>query len=375
MNNAKKVKTLAAAFAVLFLMNSCADFFSTTWGDFFKRDPKNVKVTASNVYDLLDTAKGDPELSKAILDKIYTTVKSGDKSADADTLRRAAIKAANQTAGISTVALENVKGLIDAVDSNDKEKALKEVANKILKDLGNNDIVGIAEKMTEILAAERTFTTVSPSVALKSAGSVTVPVTKIGDTSPSTITIDTNANGTGTATISVGGVPVKTYPCVINDNGTITLSGAGENYWESVDIKYELNNNKQLILSDLDKIKDPDAGLGQGQGLAGNSSPSVEPLDDTKYGFNEQFLDSVPESDLTLLAMTLILAKADVETKKDPNSTLDTYLDTWFNKSLETGKGLEDDEILIVAIINEMIDRGEDTSELTNMIKDLLGVK
>jgi alanyl-tRNA synthetase len=360
MSKVNRIKALTAAFAVLFLMNSCTDFFSASWGDMFKRDPDKVRVTASNVYDLLNAAKGDPELSKAILNKINA---SSDPA-----LKRAAIKAANQAVGVSTLALENVKALIKAADNNDPD-ALRSLAETIQGDLRKNGIVGVANKLTTILANEVGSSTALSSVALKNAGNVAVNVSKIGG-GTGTITIDANANGIGTATISVNGAPGKPYSCTINDNGTITLIGAGENGGSAV-IGYGLNANKRFVLSNLDAIKDPDAGLGQG--LVGDSSPFEVPVD--KPIFKPGFADNVSESDLTLLVMTLVLAKVEELTEEN----LDDYLNDWLNnKNVETGKGMNDDEKLVAATVNEMIRRGEltsDENELTKMLRDLLGVK
>ncbi|MDR1247893.1 MAG: hypothetical protein LBK63_01195 [Treponema sp.] len=360
MSKVNKVKALVAAFAVLFLMNSCADFFSTSWGDMFKRDPKKVKVTTSNVYDLLNTAKGDPELSKAILDQI---------NADSDgALKLAAIKAANQAAGITTLALENVKALIDAADNQDAD-ALKGLAETIQGDLQNNGIVDIAGKLTEILVNEVDFSE-APSIALKFAGYVEVFVSRATDYSDrGTIAIAVSPNGKGTATITFNGVPVY-YPCTIKDDETIILTGAGQ-YGQDAIIKYEIDpDTNRLTLSNLDEIQN----TGLGGGLAEKSDPSVAQIPTPhRPEFIEDFAAGVPESDLTLLVMTLVLAK--VETLNADNIDLNAYLETWRDKNVETGKGLEDDETLIAAIVNEMLERGDDMNELTKMIKDLLGVE
>jgi hypothetical protein len=362
MSKINKIKALAVAFAVLFLMNSCADFFSTSWGEMFKRDPKKVKVTTSNVYDLLDTAKGDPELSREILNKI---------NADSpDTLKLAAIKAANQAAGISTVALENIKDLINAVDSSDKETALRDVAKNIQNDLAGKDIVGIADKMVEILVDKVNTSPVAPKTALINTGEITVSARTSDDGSTGVI-INVDSNGTGTVTIRAPDGTVTPYNCEINDDGTITLIGAGQ-YGGNAVIGYEIDNkDRTLTLTGLDRIKNIE--------LDERSSPSNKeetgPIATGKPEFENGFADSVPESDLTLLAMTLILAKAEkIRDKKDLNS----YFNDWPAKDLRTGKGLDDEELLIAAIINEMIDRGEltsDENELTKMLKELLGVK
>jgi hypothetical protein len=354
MSKVNKVKTLAAAFTVLFLMNSCTDFFSTSWGDIFKRDPNKVKVTESNVDALLDVAKGDPELALAILNQI--NARSSDK------LKQAAIKAANQASGIPTLALENVKALIEAADKQD-EKALEDLAKTIKGDL-NDDMDHIAKKLTEILTVETPSR--SSSDALKSAGSVTVPVSKAGSSSSSntdTIIIAVNPAGTGTATIVVDSVPT-TYNCEIKDDDTIILTASGG---EMTEIGYVINDDRSLTLSDLEKIPS--------LGLTDSSEPSEKysiPSGEPKIEGN--FIDSVSESDLTLLVMTLILAKIDKVEKE--GGTLEGYLEEdWLTKDVKTGKNLDDDELLIAAIVNEMVGRGDDMGELTDMVKKLLGVK
>jgi hypothetical protein len=326
----------------------------------FKRDPKNVRVTASNVYDLLDAAKGDQELSRAILDKLNVD--------SDDTLKRAAIKAANQAAGISTVVLENVGDLIDAADANkdDREAAFRKVAENIQRDIANNDIVDIAKQLTDILEKTVVVPSEDPKRALINTGEIAVSV-PMDDNSGNTarVTIDVNNEGTGTVTIATPGGQTTEYPCEITDGDTITLTKNGE----EVEIGYEINNGA-LTLTDLDDIDIPG-----NAGLADQSEPSEEPI---RIEFEEGFIDSVPESDLTLLVITLILAKADSVqngTDEDEGMTLEEYFDTWQTKNVETGEGLDKEERLIAAIVNGMISRGELTgeeSELTKMLRDLL---
>jgi hypothetical protein len=102
--------------------------------------------------------------------------------------------------------------------------------------------------------------------------------------------------------------------------------------------------------------------------LTATSNPFIS----GKPGFAEDFLDGVSESDLTLSVITLILAKAEKE--RDINGTLEKYLETWIDKNVETGKGLDVEEALIAALINEMIERGDDTSELKDLLVELLGI-
>jgi hypothetical protein len=356
MNKVQKAKALVMGFAVLLLMNSCVEFFSTSWGDAFKRDPKNVKVTTDNVDALLKAAKGDRDLSKAILDKI---------DADSpDPLKRAAIKAANQAVDIGSLFLENVNAINEAAKGKDGD-AFQTLTDKILKDLEDRDIKveDIGEKTTGILIDKVETKPVDPKVALKNAGPIEVPVFKTDTSSAGKITINPD---TGKATITDTTGKTTNYDCEITDNKDITLIGAAAN-GGNVTVGYKINDDNSLVLSDLDHIKD--LGLAEN---SGNSTPnSIPPLPGTPV-FEEGFIDdTVTDSDLTLLVVTLVMAKAE----KDAGGDLGAYLETLKDKNLETGEGaLDDDEKVIAAVINTMIERGDDTNELTKMLEDFLGV-
>jgi hypothetical protein len=357
MSGPKTLQALTGVLVVL-LLNSCAEFFSSSWGESFRRDPNKVKVNSSNVYDLLDIAKGDPELSRAILDKI--------NAYSDDTLKRAAIQAANQAAGISTLALTNIKDLVDAFNNPDQEKALREVATKIQEEIRSGDLGGISDKLNTILADKWVIS----SEALMNTGEIAVSV-PMNDNSGNlaTITVDVDEYGKGTVTITAPGGAKTNYNCVINENGTITLQDEGQ----YVSIGYEIHKNDEndniLTLTGLDAI--PDAGL---KADSNPSDPDESPLASKgKPEFKEGFIDSVSGSDLTLLAMTLILAKAEKESGTD--GTLNSYLETWEYKNVETGEGLDSEEAFIAAIVNAMMKRGDDMSDLTEMIKEILGVE
>jgi hypothetical protein len=356
MSGAKKLKVLGGTLIVLFLMNSCTDFFTSSWGEVFKRDPKNVKVDESNVYALLEAARGDPELSREILNKI--------NAGSSDKLKKAAIKAANQASGISTLALENVQDLIDAADSGKNEDALKNVAKNVLDAAKENHLGDISGKLVEIFKDEVTSPSKDPLGALKSSGEIEVSAPKTGDGEPATVTIEMQADGKVKVTID-GTTPYE--DCEIDDNGAITLPNVGE-VNEDVVIGCVINDKDgTLALTGLDKIKEA--------GLAKTSDPSEEGTVFIKPEFEDGFLNDVSESDETLLVMTLILAK--VEKEETKYGSLDGYIDAWAEiddggnkkKDVKTGKGLDEEERLIAAIVNGM----DDTTELTTMVKKLLG--
>jgi hypothetical protein len=130
----------------LFLASCKNDFYSTTWGDAFVRDPSNVKVNASNVNELLRDANGDIGASRAILKKLKGTTDP--------TLKAAAIKAANQSAGLTELVLSNL-GTLTENDGNNQE-ALIDVADKIFGDAKKNDITEVSDEIAEILIQEVT---------------------------------------------------------------------------------------------------------------------------------------------------------------------------------------------------------------------------
>jgi hypothetical protein len=129
----------AVLFALMGLfLASCKDFFSTSWGDAFARDPSNVKVTASNVYELLKDANGDTKASRAILKKLQGTTDP--------TLQAAAVKAANQSTGLTELILSNLDKLTEG-----EEDALIKVAEKVFGEAKKNDITGVSDDIAGIL--------------------------------------------------------------------------------------------------------------------------------------------------------------------------------------------------------------------------------
>jgi hypothetical protein len=120
---------------------SCGDFFSQTWGEGFARDPSNVKVSESNVKDLLQDANGDPEASRAILEKL--------KGTENPALQAAAVKAANQASGLTQIILSNLDTLTK--DTNDTG-ALEILAQTVLNEAKNNGIVAVAGTIADTLS-------------------------------------------------------------------------------------------------------------------------------------------------------------------------------------------------------------------------------
>jgi hypothetical protein len=130
-----------SVFGMGLLLASCSDFYSTTWGEAFARDPSSVKVTSSNVYELLKDANGDTKASRAILEKL--------KGTDDPNLQAATVKAANQAAGLTGLALSNLGTLTG--DNATNVDSLQKLANTILADAKENDIKSIADDVANTL--------------------------------------------------------------------------------------------------------------------------------------------------------------------------------------------------------------------------------
>jgi hypothetical protein len=149
-NEKRRVRAIRGAFfgtallalGAALLLTACNEFFSSTWGESFARDPSGVKVTASNVDELLQAANGDTKASRAILKKL-----KGTKNPK---LQAAAVKAANQAGGLTGLALSNLGTLTDGASA-ENEDALKELAGTVLAEAKKNDISGIAEDIAGIL--------------------------------------------------------------------------------------------------------------------------------------------------------------------------------------------------------------------------------
>jgi hypothetical protein len=125
-------------------LSACTDFFSSSWGTGLKRDPSKVEVNSGNVAELVKAAKNDPELSREILSKIADEVKNAT-GRDKTELQKAAVTAATQASGLSTLVVSNAGAIIEgkAVD-----------LTQLLTDIQAqaNDIGGISDDLSTILS-------------------------------------------------------------------------------------------------------------------------------------------------------------------------------------------------------------------------------
>ncbi|MDR1212074.1 MAG: hypothetical protein LBK40_07580 [Spirochaetaceae bacterium] len=123
-----------ALFPVLgiFSLVSCTDFFSTSLATWAQRDRTklNIKVTASNVDDLIAQNGNDPDTSLAILKGIEAALKGASGQSKLD-LESAALEAAANAAGLGNTVLGKSQEILDAIDSGVDADVLALVENVI----------------------------------------------------------------------------------------------------------------------------------------------------------------------------------------------------------------------------------------------------
>ena len=112
---AKRAFLVLACAAVAGLFSCSMDFFATSWGENSKRDPGAITVSADNVNKLLKNARGDPEMSMTILDKIAAEIDNASKE-DQKKLREAALVAAAQATDVAGLVVSSIADITDAMN-------------------------------------------------------------------------------------------------------------------------------------------------------------------------------------------------------------------------------------------------------------------
>jgi ferritin-like metal-binding protein YciE len=153
MNRIRQKVFVFTLFMGMIILNSCENgMFATSWGTAFKRNPENVKVTVSNVNDLLKDARGDRELSRAIFDKtveLAGTVSGQDKAV----LQTAAITAAKQAVALDMLVISNVGTLLDAAGG-DGDGDIEKLLDDILEGVRKNKIDEISKALGDIFSGD-----------------------------------------------------------------------------------------------------------------------------------------------------------------------------------------------------------------------------
>jgi hypothetical protein len=130
------------------------------------------------------------------------------------------------------------------------------------------------------------------------------------------------------------------------------------------DVDIDSTNSKafnELLSKIQNDVKDNDLG-----GISKDIVSSL-PVTGRPPRFTGSYIEEVSDSDLTLLALALILAES------EKNGGFDSYIETWTSnsKSINSDAGLSSSEKVIAAIANESTERPG--NKLGKMINDLLG--
>jgi len=116
---------------ILLLLGSCTDFFSTSWASWAARDPSKLipKITVDNVYEIIEMAENDPDLSLEVLKKIEEAVENASDD-EKGKLQTAAVEAAANAVGLGQT-LIGTAGDLANLDAEDEEAAKKLVLDTI----------------------------------------------------------------------------------------------------------------------------------------------------------------------------------------------------------------------------------------------------
>ncbi|MDR1443941.1 MAG: hypothetical protein LBI94_03575 [Treponema sp.] len=136
----------AATVLCAVLLASCSNFFTTSWGKDWARDPSTIKVTTKNVKSLLKESKGDAKASRGILDKIAAELKNNPNQPE---LQAAAITAANQASGLTELVLENINLVLNS--DSQSEDTFNKLLTEVQGTAKNNDMKGISDNIVTSL--------------------------------------------------------------------------------------------------------------------------------------------------------------------------------------------------------------------------------
>ena len=137
-------------FAVLvFSFTSCDNFFSTSLGRPQKYDSSKMAVNAGNVDQWLESARGNSELTTALLDKIMAELDKGGISGSSKAkLMEAGIKLSVQSAGVASSIITHGSSVLQDFD-NLTENKVTELLDNIIDDFnskgGKEAAVNIAQ--------------------------------------------------------------------------------------------------------------------------------------------------------------------------------------------------------------------------------------
>ncbi|MDR2795611.1 MAG: hypothetical protein LBB47_02730 [Spirochaetaceae bacterium] len=168
--------TVCAALFTVFMLASCDDFFSSSWGTMRDYDLSKIKLTLDNLQELKEKAVGNPELAGALVEKIIREL-DGKSGAEKAAFQEAGIDLAIEQSGIGTSILELAgKDIANMSDETGLQDLLGSVQNKFNSGNGKAAARNIATIVDKSLPTSGQFPPGDQYVARASASDVGMAV-------------------------------------------------------------------------------------------------------------------------------------------------------------------------------------------------------
>ena len=138
----------------VFVLSSCDDFFSTSlWPATQTYNLANVDVNAGNIDQWVDSARGNPELAAALMDKINQDLASGRFHGEEKAkLMEAGIRLAVNSSGMGSSIISNASNILGNLDSVGDDTLL-DLLGGVRSDFNNNGGPAAAENLANIANA------------------------------------------------------------------------------------------------------------------------------------------------------------------------------------------------------------------------------
>jgi hypothetical protein len=195
MRSGISVSYLAAACAAVVSLSSCQNFFTTSLGEVFARDPEDLvpKVTASNAEEVAETVKSDPDASLAVLESLSELVSKASTTEKKAELATLALEVSANASGVSGAFLDTFADKTDLLkdgdfENEDTKAELFSVIDDALSGLDNLD--DSAENLETILTSGVSVDTVKETASADQMAMAAI------------VLLSNNATSTGTGSVS-----------------------------------------------------------------------------------------------------------------------------------------------------------------------------
>jgi len=146
----RKIICLFSVYILLgaFVFTICDAFYSTSWGNPRSYDPANIDLNADNMDYWLSIAVGNPELAKALAEKLKDLVQGMPDTAEKAKLQNAGIQLAIEASGLGTTFLGNIDKVSDLLGDGsvaEREDILLDLIGSFINDVDRSATSDLAE--------------------------------------------------------------------------------------------------------------------------------------------------------------------------------------------------------------------------------------